>query len=47
MTLNEFLTSSYTAFHTTENCEKILIENGFKKLSLSEKWNLKKVKGIL
>ena len=40
MTFEEFLDTSLTSYHTTRNCEEILNENGFQKLSLTEKWNL-------
>ena len=42
MKIEEFLEKSLTAFHATENCERTLIENNFKKLSLGDKWSLKK-----
>lgn len=41
MDIREFLNTSYTAFHTVENVEKILTENGFSPLEMGEKWNLK------
>ena len=40
MTIEEFLDGSLTSYHATRNCEEILNENGFQKLSLTEKWNL-------
>lgn len=40
MTFEEFLDRSLTSYHATRNCEEILNENGFQKLSLTEKWNL-------
>ena len=40
MDLKEFLKTSYTPFHATYNCERMLLEAGFKKLSLAEKWKL-------
>ncbi len=41
MKIEEFLQSSYSAFHATANCERILKENGFEKLSFNEKWQIK------
>ena len=41
MEIEEFLSTSYTSFHAIENCEKMLKEGGFQRLSLIEKWNLK------
>ncbi|MGN1066463.1 MAG: M18 family aminopeptidase [Candidatus Fimimonas sp.] len=41
MDILEFLNSSYTAYHTTENVVAILQQNGFCKLPLSE-WKLQK-----
>ena len=41
MNILEFLNSSYTAYHTTENVVAILQQNGFCKLPLSE-WKLQK-----
>ncbi len=41
MKIEEFLEKSLTAFHATENCERILIENNFKKLVLGQEWSLK------
>ena len=40
MTFEEFLDTSLTSYHATRNCEEILNENGFQKLSLKESWNL-------
>ncbi len=40
----KFLNDSKTAFHACFNIEKILIDNGFIKLSENEKWNLKEGK---
>lgn len=40
MKIEEFLKSSLTAYHATENCEKILLKNGFKKLNIRDGWNL-------
>lgn len=42
MTLQQFLNTSYTAFHTTANVCKILEENGFKSLNLGDKFNLQR-----
>ncbi len=41
MKIEEFLSSSYTPFHTIQNCENILSAAGFQKLSLIENWTLK------
>ncbi len=40
MTLEEFLETSYTAYHATENSVGMLRENGFKELILGDKWTL-------
>ncbi len=40
MKLEEFLKTSLTAYHATDNCEKILIEHGFTKLNIKNDWNL-------
>ena len=42
MKLEEFLNTSLTAFHAVENCEKILKENQFERLHLTDKFDLKK-----
>ncbi len=42
MEIEKFLRKSLTPFHVVENCEKILIENNFKKLTFFEAWNLEK-----
>lgn len=41
MKFEEFLENSYTAFHTVANCEKILTEADFKKLTIGQDWKLK------
>lgn len=38
----KFLSSSYTPFHTCQNCENMLLEAGFKKLTFENEWNLQK-----
>ena len=40
MKVQEFLKTSYTAYHTTQNVCDILKANGFVELSLGEKWNI-------
>lgn len=40
MNLTEFLNSSYTAYHATQNACSILNDNGFVELSLDAKWKL-------
>ena len=40
MKVQEFLKTSYTAYHTTQNVCDILKSNGFIELSLGEKWNI-------
>ena len=40
--LINFIDSSPTAFHATKNVEEKLVENGFKEISLGEKWDLEK-----
>ncbi|HHV38749.1 MAG TPA: M18 family aminopeptidase [Tepidimicrobium sp.] len=40
--LIQFIDSSYSAFHATKNVERILIEKGFKKLKLQDRWKLDK-----
>lgn len=41
MKFEEFLENSYTAFHAVANCEKILTEADFKKLTIGQDWKLK------
>lgn len=41
MNLNQFLDTSYTAYHTTENVRQILLKNGYTELSLGKKWNIR------
>ena len=40
--LLNFLNSSYTAYHATENAKRILLDNGFTPLLETETWNLQK-----
>ena len=40
MKVQEFLKTSYTAYHTTQNVCDILKSNGFIELSLGEKWSI-------
>ena len=40
MTINEFLDTSYTAYHTTANAVKMLQEGGFTELKLGSEWDL-------
>ncbi len=40
MELQQFLNESYTAYHTTENLQNILTQNGFSQLTMGQKWNL-------
>lgn len=42
MELKQFLNTSYTAYHTTQNVCDILNENGFIPLVLGSKWNVKR-----
>ncbi|MCH5151805.1 MAG: M18 family aminopeptidase [Clostridiales bacterium] len=42
MNVREFLDSSYTAYHTTSNAAAILQEAGFTKLTLGDRWQLKR-----
>lgn len=42
MNLQQFLNSSYTAFHTTANVCNMLSDKGFKQLTLGDKWNLQR-----
>ena len=42
MNIQQFLETSYTAFHTVANCKTILNANGFEQLTVGKKWNLKK-----
>lgn len=41
MDICSFLNNSYTAYHAVKNSENILLENGFEKLELQDKWNIK------
>lgn len=41
MQLKQFIDTSYTAYHTVENVCTILQQNGFEKLTLGDKWNVK------
>ncbi len=40
MTIQQFLDTSYTAYHTTANAVKLLTDMGYEPLQLGEKWNL-------
>ncbi|MDY0236262.1 MAG: M18 family aminopeptidase [Gudongella sp.] len=40
--LIEFIDKSPTSFHATKNVEEELINSGFKKINLQDKWNLEK-----
>lgn len=42
MTLNQFLDTSYTAFHTVANAEAMLAEHGFTKLTLGKDFAIKR-----
>ena len=42
MTINQFLDTSYTAFHTVANAEAMLAEHGFTKLSLGKDFAIKR-----
>ena len=42
MNIQQFLETSYTAFHTVANCKTILSANGFEQLAIGKKWHLKK-----
>lgn len=42
MTINQFLDTSYTAFHTVANAEAMLAEHGFTKLSLGKDFAVKR-----
>lgn len=41
-TLFEHLNRAVTPFHSVENCEKLLLDNGFTKLCYEDTWNLQK-----
>lgn len=45
MNINEFLNTSYTAYHAVKNSEKLLLEAGFKKLEFSSPWSIEHGKG--
>lgn len=40
MTIQQFLDTSYTAYHTTANAVKLLTDMGYEPLQLGDKWNL-------
>lgn len=40
--IEDFLSKSYTAYHTTQNAISILEKNGFDELEMNKKWTLKK-----
>ena len=42
MNIQQFLQTSYTAYHTVANCKEMLESNGFEQLFLGKKWHLKK-----
>ncbi|MBR2974677.1 MAG: M18 family aminopeptidase [Clostridia bacterium] len=42
MTIEKFLQSSYTAYHTVANCKAMLDSNGFSQLFFGSKWQLTK-----
>lgn len=42
MTINQFLNTSYTAFHTVANAEAMLAEHGFTKLTLGKDFAIKR-----
>ena len=42
MTINQFLDTSYTAFHTVANAETMLAEHGFTKLTLGKDFAIKR-----
>lgn len=42
MTINQFLDTSYTAFHTVANAEAMLAEHGFTKLTLGKNFAIKR-----
>lgn len=42
MNIQQFLNTSYTAFHATENACRMLADRGFTELSLGGKWSLKR-----
>lgn len=41
MNINEFLKTSYTAYHTTANVCEFLTQNGYSELSLGKQWDVK------
>lgn len=45
MQFKDFIYSSHTAYHATENVIAMLVENGFTELKQNEKWALEKGKG--
>lgn len=42
MNIQQFLQTSYTAYHTVANCKAILDANGFAQLHVGKKWDLQK-----
>ena len=40
MDLQQFLNTSYTAFHTVDNVCRLLTQNGFTQLTLGDKWSI-------
>lgn len=42
MQLQQFLNTSYTAYHTTANVCQMLTANGFTQLTIGDKWNLQR-----
>ena len=42
MNIQQFLQTSYTAYHTVANCKEILLQKGFEQLYVGSKWNLQK-----
>ena len=45
MNIQQFLNTSYTAYHTTENVCKILLSQGFEQLEVGKNWDLQQGKG--
>lgn len=42
MNIQQFLETSYTAYHTLANCKQILQQKGFEQLYVGAKWNIQK-----
>lgn len=45
MNINQFLNTSYTSYHTVQNCERLLLDAGFTKINYYSPLNLERGKG--